>query len=159
MLRIGVIGYGGRIGGIVDKLMKSGEVVFAAVADPNTEGVRAKAEEKGYTDIHYYTDAEEMLKNESPDGVLIGTRCSLHTHYALLVAKYGIPMFLEKPVCTTEEDLARLGTILHMNDKTVVSFPLRTSMLLQKVKEIVDSGKLGTIEHVQAYNNVPYGRG
>lgn len=159
MLQIGVIGYGGRIGGIVDKLMKSGEVTFTAVADPATEAVQAKAAEKGYEGIRFYTEAEEMLKSEKLDGVLIGTRCSLHTPYALLVAKYGIPMFLEKPVCTTEEDLERLKTILHMNEKTVVSFPLRTSMLLQKVKEIVDSGKLGTVEHVQAYNNVPYGRG
>ena len=46
-----------------------------------------------------------------------------------------------------------------MNTKTVVSFPLRTSAILLKVKELIDSGKIGTVEHVQAYNNVPYGRG
>jgi predicted dehydrogenase len=121
--------------------------------------VRKKAADKGYENVCFYTDAEEMLKSEALDGVLIGTRCSLHTHYALLVAKYDLPMFLEKPVCTNEADLERLRNILHMNKKTVVSFPLRTSALLQKVKQIVDSGKLGTVEHVQAYNNVPYGRG
>lgn len=160
MLKFAVIGYGHRIGGIVDKLVNSGEATLTAVMDVDLDAARAKAAEKGYEKVTYYTDAEEMLKNETLDGVLIGTRCTLHTAYALLVAKYNLPLFLEKPVSTTEEDLARLATILPtMNEKTVVSFPLRTSAILLKVKEIVDSGKLGSVEHVQAYNNVPYGRG
>ncbi|MBQ9801927.1 MAG: Gfo/Idh/MocA family oxidoreductase [Clostridia bacterium] len=160
MLKFAVIGYGHRIGGIVDKLVNSGEATLTAVMDVDLDAARAKAAEKGYENVTYYTDAEEMLKAETLDGVLIGTRCTLHTAYALLVAKYNLPLFLEKPVSTTEEDLARLATILPtMNEKTVVSFPLRTSAILLKVKEIVDSGKLGSVEHVQAYNNVPYGRG
>ena len=160
MLKFAVIGYGNRIGGIIDKLIKSGEATLTAVMDPEVDRVKKKAAEKGYEGITFYTDAAEMLEKEQLDGVLIGTRCNLHTHYAMLVAQYGLPLFLEKPVCTTEEDLARLKSILPtMDKKTVVSFPLRTSALLLKVKELVDSGKLGTVEHVQAYNNVPYGRG
>lgn len=158
MLKFAVIGYGNRIGGIVDKLVESGEAKLVAVMDPATDAVKKKAEEKGYEGVNFYTDAEEMLKNEQLDGVLIGTRCTLHTKYALLVAKYDIPLFLEKPVSTTEEDLALLKTIeKQMNEKTVVSFPLRISNVFLKVKEIVDSGKIGKIQHVQAYNNVPYG--
>lgn len=45
-----------------------------------------------------------------------------------------------------------------MNDKTVVSFPLRLTEQVQILREIVDSGKIGTVEHVQAVNDVPYGR-
>jgi len=160
MLKFGVIGYGGRIGGIVDRLVRSGEATLVAVADIDIPGAKARAEEKKYTDVNFYEDAEEMLKTEQLDGVLIGTRCSTHTKYALLVAKYDLPLFLEKPVCIVDEDLARLESIVPtMDTKTVVSFPLRTTPLLLRVKEIVDSGKLGTVEHVQAYNNVPYARG
>jgi predicted dehydrogenase len=39
----------------------------------------------------------------------------------------------------------------------VVSFPLRLSKIVQLAKEIVDSGKIGRVQHVQAVNNVPYG--
>lgn len=39
----------------------------------------------------------------------------------------------------------------------VVSFPLRVTPLVKLAKEIVQSGKLGSIKHVQAVNNVPYG--
>lgn len=160
MLNIAVIGYGGRINSVVSDLVKTGKVRLIAVMDTDTAAVKKKYIDKnGFEGVKYYTDADEMLTTESPDGVLIGTRCSTHTHYALLVAKYSIPTFLEKPVCTTYEDLERLRTIPHMNDKTVVSFPLRTSQLVEYVKGVVDSGKLGRIEHVQAYNNVPYARG
>ncbi len=101
-----------------------------------------------------------MLKNEALDGVIIGTRCSTHTDFAELASKYSLPIFLEKPVCIKEDDLARLEALVpQMNDKTVVSFPLRVSNLLLKVKEIIDSGRIGKVEHVQAYNNVPYGIG
>jgi predicted dehydrogenase len=160
MLNIAVIGYGGRINSVVTDLVKTGKVKLAAVMDIDNDAVKKNYIDKnGFEGVRYYTDADEMITTERPDGVLIGTRCSTHTHYALLVAKYSIPMFLEKPVCTTYEDLERLRTIPHMNDKTVVSFPLRMSQLVEYVKGIVDSGKLGRIEHVQAYNNVPYARG
>ncbi len=160
MLNLGVIGYGNRATDVVEKLIKTGEVRVAAVTDIRNGEIKALLDSKGFSDVHFYTDADKMLADEKLDGVLIGTRCSLHTHFALTVAKYGIPIFLEKPVSTTYEDLARLETIVpEMNEKTVVSFPLRLSAMCRKVKEIVESGKLGTIQHVQAYNNVPYGRG
>lgn len=159
MLKLGIIGYGGRMHDVVKCILQYPEVRLVAITDKRNDELKEELEKNGFMDIHYYTEAEEMLKEEKLDGVCIGTRCSSHTHFALLVAKYNIPMFLEKPVCTNEEDLERLKGILHINDKVVVSFPLRLTKLLQMVKDIIDSGKLGTIEHVQAYNNVPYGRG
>ena len=160
MLKIGVIGYGNRITPIVDKLISTGEVKLAAITDIRNDEIRNTLEKKDLECVTLYTDAEEMMRKESLDGVLIGTRCSTHTDYAVKVSKFGLPMFLEKPVCTNEVDLMRLyGILPYMNDKTVVSFPLRVTSLFEKVKEIVDSGRIGKIEHIQAYNNVSYGRG
>ena len=162
MYRIGIIGYGRRMCALTKRFTESGKAEIVAITDleENKKLVDERCEKFGGVGAKFYTDAEEMLKNEKLDGVCIGTRCSTHTKYALLVAKYNLPMTLEKPVCTTDEDLMRLEEIADaMNDKTVVSFPLRVSAVIKTVKEIIDSGKLGTIEHVQAYNNVPYGRG
>lgn len=160
MLKLGVIGYGTRIKSIVSQLVNTGEVELKAVMDIDIESVKTKYIcPNGYENVNFYSDAEEMLKNEKLDGVCIGTRCSLHTHYALLVAKYNIPMFLEKPVSISYDELNKLKEITHMDKKTVVSFPLRLSNLCVYVKNIIDSGRLGEITHVQAYNNVPYGRG
>ncbi|MDP6380939.1 MAG: Gfo/Idh/MocA family oxidoreductase, partial [Phycisphaerae bacterium] len=92
------------------------------------------------------------------DGVLVGTRCSLHATMAVPVLERGLPLFLEKPVATCYDDLRRLRDVgLPHKDRVVVSFPLRVSPMAQAAKEIIDSGKLGTIEHVRAWNDVPYG--
>ncbi len=159
MLRIGVIGYGQRVSYIADCFVKTKKVCLAAICDVRNDELKAVVAEQGYTDVHFYTDADQMLQSEALDGVLIGTRCALHTDYAITVARYGIPLFLEKPVSITDEQLDRLCEILPaMNEKTVVSFPLRLTDMVKKVKSIIDAGTLGEIAHVQAYNNVTYAR-
>ena len=160
MLNFGVIGYGGRIHQVVTLLLKSEKCRLTAVSDLNLEGVKERFTSlKDCGDVNYYNDAEEMLKNEQLDGVLIGTNCDTHTKYALLCAKYNKPMFLEKPVCTSYEDLNKLKGIPFMDKKTVVSFPLRVTRLVEYIKEIIDAGRLGEISQVQAYNNVTYASG
>ena len=141
-------------------LVETGKVKLAAIMDiKNDESKKLYIDKHDWKDVRYYNHADEMLKNEKLDGVCIGTNCSTHTKYAVLASKYNIPIFLEKPVCTTYEDLEKLKGILNLNDKVVVSFPLRMSRIVTYVKELIDSGKIGSVEHVQAYNNVPYGRG
>ncbi len=161
MLRLGVIGYGKRINSMVNIMTDTKKVELVAVADIAPDTVREKySSYRDFSEVKFYTDAEEMLKCEKLDGVAIGTRCSTHTSYALLVAKYKLPLFLEKPVSTTDEDLEKLAALIpEMNDKTVVSFPMRTSSIVTKVKEMIDSGKIGKVSHIEAVNNVNYGRG
>ena len=160
-MKIGIIGYGGRISGIVDVILKYDlGTEIAAIADFNIEKVKQALEQKNINagNISFYKDADEMLDKERLDGVLIGTRCSLHTTMAVKVLKRNIPLFLEKPVATNMEDLLLLkSTSEKSKSEVVVSFPLRVPPLVKLAKEIVLSGKLGTIEHVQAVNNVPYG--
>src|SRR6185437_11513030 len=68
----------------------------------------------------------------------------------------NLPLFIEKPVATSWEQLASLQRALTTTSSpVVVSFPLRVSAMCETVREIVDSGAIGTIEHVQAVNNVP----
>ena len=158
MLKLGIIGYGFRVATVLKELLRNGEVIVTAVCDINRESVDKYAEENGVSGFAYYTDAKEMLDREKLDGVFVGTRCSLHTDLACLVASYGIPLFLEKPVATNREDLERLKKILYHSDKTVVSFPLRVTDIVLRVREIIESGRIGELSQVQAYNNVPYGR-
>lgn len=157
MLRFGVIGYGGRIRGIINGL-KQFDVPFeiGAVTDP--KGTEYKKEHEDLANATIYEDADVMLDSEKLDGVLIGTRCSLHTPSALKVAQRGLPLFLEKPVATSMEQVKALAEAFKdYAPQVVVSFPLRLTTLALTTKEIIDSGRLGPIEHVQAWNNVPYG--
>ena len=157
MYNIAMIGAGRRVAPLAKQLIQSDDFQLTAICDTDVELAQKRFAE--IENVNYYQDAKEMLEKEKLDGVFIGTRCSTHTQYALLVGEYGIPMFLEKPVCTKEEDLEKLQTLLPMNHQVVVSFPLRMCRMTQCVKEIIDSGRIGKIEHIQAYNNVNYARG
>jgi predicted dehydrogenase len=160
MLELAVIGFGSRVGDMVTQLNRFGNVNIAAVADPNAEKVKAQLEGLNCDSarIRFYADADSMLAKESLDGVMIGTRGHLHVELAKKVLALGLPLYLEKPVATTLESLYELH---EANQKSkspvVVSFPLRVTPLVKLAKEIIDSGKLGTIEHIQAFNYVPYG--
>lgn len=154
MYNIGVIGSGHRLTPLVMRLAENEDFQVRAVCDP--ADVREKYE--GH-DVTFYTDAEEMLKKEPLDCLMIGTRCSLHTKFMVLAAQYGLPTFLEKPVCINEEQLAELEALTDINEKVVVSFPLRNAPIVNEVREIIRSGKIGKVAHVQAFNNVNYARG
>lgn len=156
MLRLGVIGYGNRIQHMVNEVEAFGTARLQAIADPRGEEIKGQLAQRGRS-ATLYTNADEMLANEDLDGVLIGTRCSLHARMAAKVAERKLPLYLEKPVGINYDDLRLLQSIWEKRAMpVVVSFPLRMTSVVQRVKEIIQSGLVGTIENVQAFNNVPY---
>lgn len=158
-MKLGVIGYGNRIQSMVNEVMRvAPETQVVSVCDPDEERVSAQFEQMGSPAPRIFTSVEDMLSSSSLDGVMIGTRCSLHTPIALQVLPTNLPLFLEKPVATNDHDLALLEAAgRKRGDTVVVSFPLRLTPLVTLAKEIIDSGKIGQIEHAQMINNVPYG--
>ncbi|MBP1989107.1 Gfo/Idh/MocA family protein [Paenibacillus eucommiae] len=158
-MKLGVIGYGGRISGVINEIIKyDPDCRITAIADVKKFDISENGKDNALKDVHFYDTADAMLDTESLDGILIGTRCSMHTEMALKVLPRGIPLFLEKPVSTNMEDLRRLKHGFETGlSQVLVSFPLRVTSIVKLVKEIIASGKVGTIEHVQAVNNVPYG--
>lgn len=160
MKKIGIVGYGLRSETMVKAFLNiEADISISAIADPRKEEIEEKVKNTKYFEhTNYYSDIDAMLNSEKLDGVIIGTRCSLHTQYALKVLERNIPLFLEKPVCINEEQLAALSEGAKGREhRCVVSFPLRLSEITLEMKRIVDSGMLGKITMVQAINNVPYG--
>lgn len=157
-MKIGIIGYGLRVRHVFEELHKADpDCRITTVVDPRWEELRTERA-VGAGEIAWYEHADDMLEREALDGVVIGTRCNLHTEMALKVLTRHLPLFLEKPVATTFEDLYRLKQGYEASrSQVVVSFPLRNTPLAELAKQIVDSGQIGTVEHVQAVNNVPYG--
>jgi predicted dehydrogenase len=158
MLKVGIIGYGGRVSGMAKSLADFGiPYRVTGIVDPRAEELRA-SDDPFLSDVTYYPSPEAMLEQAELDGVMVGTRCFLHTDMACKVAAYNLPLFLEKPVAISFEQVKRLAAAFSdYQAPTVVSFPLRLSPLCQMAKQIIDSGAIGTVEHVIATNDVPYG--
>lgn len=157
MIKLGVIGYGRRVRSVlstIDRFNAGTRIV--AVVDPLANELRSRfPEELAGTAI--YEDADQMLDQAGLDGVLIGTRCSLHTPYAVKVLARDLPLFLEKPVATSWEQLTTLKAAVNRSrSPVVVSFPLCVSSLCETAWAIVASGAIGPVAQVQAVNDVPF---
>ena len=181
-IKIGVIGYGVRIDMLMDELASLPVPArVTAVADRNPDRVKELMRKDGSRELQhemeidkidgmlrkcpmdperiaFYETAEEMLEKEELDGVMVGTNCDTHARFAEVVLKKGLPLFLEKPVGICWEDISLLKKWdAESHAPVVVSFPLRVTRMVQEVKRIIDSGVIGKVEHVQAFNDVPYG--
>lgn len=160
MKRVGFIGYGLR-GIALMHAVKSLqlEINVVGISDPREEEIKKQiCDDPYFTEAVFYSTAKELLEIVDLDGVFICTRCGLHTEMASLALERGIPVFLEKPVAITKEQLQELVALKEQAvGKVTVSFPLRETVICREVKKIIDRGELGDITMVQAVNNVPYG--
>jgi len=159
MIRLGVVGFGGRASSMVDHSMREVEpdLRVVGIVDPNEAVVRARLMESD-REATFYPSFEEMVKKAKPDGLVVGTRCNLHTPYAIAAAKYDIPLFLEKPVSTSMEQAVQLEAAFEKAKcEVVVSFPLRVSPICELAHQYIAEGAVGSPEHISAVNYVPYG--
>ena len=162
MFSIAVIGFGARASDMARRLLEiAADVQLGAIADPDRAKVQLalKKHDIGHENTRFFDSVEQLLESGANyDGFIIGTRCHLHTPIAVQLAPLGKPIFLEKPVAITWEQLCELEQAYRgREDSVVVSFPLRLTPLLETVQQILRSGRLGTINQIQARNNINYG--
>ena len=101
-------------------------------------------------DVKYYSNYDEALQNPS-DVVVIANPTAMHVPYAQKALKAGCHVYLEKPVSHSLDGVDRLLE-LQQNKNCVVQVgcQLRCHPQLVKIKEWIDSGKLGAIYSVAA---------
>jgi predicted dehydrogenase len=160
MLRLGVVGYGGRIGSVIKHDMRGAEpdLRVVGVLDPDEQGVRARLDERDRRDVAFYDSLDRMVREARLDGLAIGTLCDLHAPYAIEAARYDIPLFLEKPVAVSMEQAVALERAFEGSKcEVVVSFPLRVTPLCVLAREKIEQGAVGSPEHILGTNYVPYG--
>lgn len=101
-----------------------------------------------------YLSLEEALTKEKPSIAFITNPTSLHLHTAIVAAKAGCHLLIEKPLSNNIKDKAKikhLTQIINSNGiVTHIAYNLRFHPLLKKIKEIVESKKLGEIVSVQS---------
>ena len=162
MIRLGVIGYGRRIHGVIDRMLRALEpdLRVVGVVDPDEEGTRARMAACDRDDAVFYKDLDDMVRRAELDGLAIGTRCNLHSRYAVQASRYDLPLFLEKPVAIDMRQATALErAFAKTRCRVVVSFPLRVSPLCELTRQYVEEGAVGRPVHLSATNYVPYGTG
>ena len=160
MTRLGVVGLGSRISGVINNCLREvdPELRVVGIVDPDEQGARERLADCDKEDVVFYKDLDEMMAKTKLDGLAIGTRCNLHTPYAIEAAKYDIPLYLEKPVSINMAQALELEKAFENSKcQVVVSFPLRVSPLCLMTREYIEAGKIGDPIHIAARNYVSYG--
>lgn len=123
------------------------QVTAVCDGDPNKtkEAVKICGE-----DAQIYNDAAVLLEEETPDIVDICLPTFLHAKFAIAAMEKGCHVFLEKPVCLTEDEAEMLlETQSKMGVKVQVGHVVRFFKAYKWLKDTAVSGKYGRIKSAE----------
>ncbi len=131
---------------------------IVAIADVDREKVELCGEEFSVPRSGRFLSAESMLAREKlADVMIIATQDYQHKKHAIAALERGYDLLLEKPVAMTPEDCEEIEcAAVKANRMVVVCHVLRYTTFFRTVKEIIDSGKIGQVQSLQATENVGY---
>ena len=134
----------------LEKFADRAEIV--AVADIRPDRVAVAAADKCFDSV------ESMLQQPKlADLLLICTPDDVHYQPAMDGLKRGYHLLLEKPAARSVKecrDIAQLAEEKGLN--VVVCHVLRYTVFYQKIKELIDAGRVGDIMNVEAIERVGY---
>jgi predicted dehydrogenase len=143
-LRIGVIGYGYWGPNLVRNFAEYPGSEVVRIADVRQERLAPIA--RTYPSVITTTDHRDLMKDPSIDAIVISTPISTHFELALAALKAGKHVLVEKTLTATSEQTRRLieeaekRSLVLMVDHTLVY-----TGAVQKIKELVDGGRLGRL--------------
>ncbi|MBN2200811.1 Gfo/Idh/MocA family oxidoreductase, partial [bacterium] len=124
----------GSLGGIVD----------------NREAVRAELA-KQYPSVAVHSDFREA-EGAGYDGFIVATPAETHFQIAEQLLSMKKPVLVEKPITLASSEARRLRTLSEKEGvPLMVGHVLLFHPAIRKIKELIDSGKLGKIEYL--YSN------
>lgn len=111
---------------------------------------RDEAKSKDFAKRHrvpyWYTSVADILNNQNINAIYIATPPSFHKEIAIAALEAGKDVYLEKPMAMTAEECQKIIEASHKNNqKLSIAHYRRELNAFKKVKEIIDSGTLGTI--------------
>jgi predicted dehydrogenase len=150
LVRLGIIGCGKVVSCIhLDALRHVRQARVSVVADPVEERRRQAAARCGGATA--FGDWRELLEHGDVQGVLICTPSADHAECAIQAFAHGKHVYLEKPLATSA---AEAETVLQAWDGSnllgMMGFNYRQHPFFVRAREIVNSGRLGTILGVQS---------
>jgi predicted dehydrogenase len=136
----------GSIGRRHLRLLAEREDVALCVVELNEQCKAAVSQE--FPQMPFFDSMEAAITDGGCEAVIIATPHRTHAPLAIKALELGAHVFVEKPMSDSLEDCVALLNTAKQSDKIVsVGFMFRFDPFVQKVKEIIDSGRIGKILH------------
>jgi len=146
-LRVAVAGFGWWGQHMAPRLQDNRHFELAGIIEP----AEARAKEVVDAGFHCFASIDQALQDESIAAVILTTPNVMHEAQVVQIAKAGRHVFCEKPLGLTGDSARR--SVKACEDAGVVlgiGHERRFEPALVKVKEMIDSGALGTIMHAES---------
>jgi len=157
-IRVGVIGAGGRMRGLLDAADKAGSYQIVAVSDvygPHRDYVKEKSNGAATTHLDY----REVLEKEI-DAVIIASPDHWHVRMAVEALAAGKDVYLEKPVTHTLEEGATLTHAVRSGKQVLqCGMQQRSWAHFRDAVDLIQGGSLGRVVQVRTYWWQNYNRG
>lgn len=145
-LKLGIIGYGTE-GSMYGKFISEGmveNVEVSAVCDIDPE--RLELAKKVFPNAKFYECYKEMVDSGEVEVIVTCVPHYLHPEMSIYGLKNGVNVLNEKPAGVYTKQVKELNEVAKKSDKAyALFFNQRTNPLYRKLKDILDSGELGTI--------------
>ncbi|NLF18703.1 MAG: Gfo/Idh/MocA family oxidoreductase [Lentisphaerae bacterium] len=150
-VKVAIVGIGGRGSWLVGAVAKRADVEIVALCDRIVKRAEYMAQKCQLASARIFTDIHDLLASVDCDAVMVTTSDAHHCEVVLPALKAGKFVFCEKPL---EISLKACRDIIAADrkagGKTFVGFNLRYAPVYAKVKEVIDSGRLGKLLTIQA---------
>lgn len=140
-------------GGIADRraipgLLADSRNEIVAVMDTSSEAAERVAKKYGFA--QFFTDEEQMLKTVPCDAVYIATPVFCHYRQAMLALKYGVNVFIEKPIALSGVEGKKLVDAFKEKGLSFsVGYMMGHHNLHIKAKNIIKNGGIGDVNLVR----------
>lgn len=157
-LTIAIAGLGSRGRDTYARYIIEKQLTVTAAADPDPARLQEAAAALGIPEENCVPTAAELLAREkTADILLICTPDENHFETAVRAIRKGYHLLLEKPIALTEADCLEIARVAEEHRRiVVVCHVLRYAPFYNRIKDIIDSGKIGTVVTVNAVENVGY---
>lgn len=165
MVRIGIVGIGNMGREHVANLMggKIQNAKLTAICDIKQERLDW-AEEKGYTGLKQFLNADDMMQSGEIDAIVIAVPHYFHPTIAKKAFAQGLHVLVEKPAGVYTAQVREMNEAAKQSGKVFgIMYNQRTNPVYQKVRELIQNGELGTLTRAiwiitcwyrpQAYHN------
>lgn len=147
--KVGIVGYSWAAGAHIEAINNTSFGQVTAICSSRKLDAVEISSRHG-SPITCYTDLAEMLADPNLDVVSICSYPAQHAKQAIMAAKAGKHLIIEKPLALHWEDcLAIERAVKEAGVKTCVCFECRFSSQLLTIKSIIDQDFLGEIHYAE----------
>jgi predicted dehydrogenase len=126
----------------IKAISKSKKANLHSIVDISKNAVNLSKKYK----VPLYSNVEELLRSKNLDAVIVATPNQLHETHTTSFLKKKIPVLLEKPISDNIKSAKRIINSSRKNKTPLlIGYHRRHNSIVSKVKDVVSSGKLGTI--------------